>query len=168
MASQEQVRQYLAYWFQLGKRLVVENHEMILPDPVIQGDRYSAEFEACWQRILDSKHKDFYLEGTHQTIAELLSPCWDVLPCVRCEMPVPMMCVGFPSDPSCPCFDLPSWPNLDLPRPRSPVNSHTQLNQIRERLLGSLRVEPSTTLPHSSNAAPCPFPEQQPSDLEES
>lgn len=137
MASPDQVKQYLAYWFQLGKPLVINNgQETLLPEPVVQGDRYSSEFEACWQRIVDLNGENCYLDGTVQTINELLSSSWDILPCARCDMPVPMLCFGFKDTP-CPCFDLPSWPNTALPRPRSPVDSRTQLNQIRDRLLNA-------------------------------
>ncbi|WP_416674668.1 hypothetical protein [Egbenema bharatensis] len=134
MASPDQVKQYLAYWFQLGKRLIVRNGEKaILPQPVIQGDRYSAEFEDCWQYITKNSSKDCYLEGTVQTIDELLSSRWDISPCARCDMPVPMMNLGL-QPPECPCADLPLWPNTELPKPRSPVSNQTQLNSIRDRL----------------------------------
>jgi hypothetical protein len=135
MASQHQIRQYLAYWFQLGKQVFLNNGcEALLPQPVIQGDRYSPEFESCWQRIMSPASGDCYLEGTDQTIQELLSSVWEINPCARCEMPVPVRSQGIPTL-SCPCIDLPFWPNLDIPQPRSPINSHAQLMQIRDRLL---------------------------------
>ncbi|HEY9659576.1 MAG TPA: hypothetical protein V6C65_14045, partial [Allocoleopsis sp.] len=85
MASSDQVRRYLAYWFQLGKPVVIKNGEtQILPQPVIQGDRYSPEFEACWQRIAAQDGRNCYLEGTAQTIEELLTPMWEIDPCARC------------------------------------------------------------------------------------
>ncbi|NJO43377.1 MAG: hypothetical protein HC769_09295 [Cyanobacteria bacterium CRU_2_1] len=133
MASPNQVKRYLAYWFQLGKPLVVPGQQMVLPQPVMQGNHYSPEFEACWQQVLESSRKDCYLEGTIQTIAELLSPSWEVTACARCEMPVPMFSLGM-QEPDCPCADIPSWPNTELPQPRSPVDSGTQLSQIRDRL----------------------------------
>jgi hypothetical protein len=134
MASQEKVKQYLAYWFQLGKRVLLDNgQEAILPALVFEGDRYSREFESCWQRILASKTGNCYLEGTEQSIHQLLSPGWDINPCARCGMPVPTIEFGIPS-PICPCYDLPSWPNSDLPSPRSAVDSSAHLNRIRERL----------------------------------
>lgn len=74
MASTEQVKQYLAFWFQLGKGLIGENsQEVYLPKLVIQGDRYSPEFEACWQRVTQSQGKSYYLQGTDQTLEQLLS-----------------------------------------------------------------------------------------------
>jgi hypothetical protein len=134
MASQEQVRQYLAYWFQLGKPVWVNGGQTaLLPQPVISGDRYSPEFEQCWQQVTSAKSGDCYLDATDQTIKELLSPSWEINPCVRCAMPVPVASVGMPAL-SCPCIDLPLWPNTELPKPRLPVSSQAQLSQIRDRL----------------------------------
>jgi hypothetical protein len=134
MASEQQVKRYLAYWFQLGKKVVLHNGQSaVLPQPVIVGDRYSDEFEAIWQKILSPDSGDCHLEGTVETIAELLTPKWDVLPCARCDMPVPMINVGMPPE-LCACNDLPTWPNTELPPPREPVNSQGRLQEIRERL----------------------------------
>ena len=137
MASEEKVKQYLAYWFQLGKKVLLRNgQETMLPKTVIEGDRYSREFESCWQHILESQTGDCYLEGTEQSIQQLLSPAWDITSCARCAMPVPTVSLGLPS-PSCPCFDLPNWPNLELPQPRSPIDNSALLSKIKERLLNS-------------------------------
>jgi hypothetical protein len=134
MASEQQVRQYLAYWFQLGKGIVMHNgRETLLPRPVIQGNRYSDEFEACWQQVIGLNTGDCYLEGTHQTIAELLTPHWEINPCARCSMPVPFKTPGIASL-DCTCSDLDNWPDTDRPQPRSPVDSQTQLQKIRDRL----------------------------------
>lgn len=134
MASENQVKQYLAYWFQLGKPLLVKGgEESLLPRPVISGDRYSQEFEDCWKRAIASDAGDCYLENTTQTLAELLSPAWEIDPCARCSMPVPMRAIG-PIDPSCPCSDIPDWPNPTMPQPRSPVNTQAMLGNIRDRL----------------------------------
>lgn len=134
MASTDQVKQYLAFWFQLGKGLVIKNsREIQLPETVVRGDRYSPEFEACWQQVMQSEGENCYLEGTEQTIAQLLSSKWDVTACARCEMPVPILSVGMRS-PGCPCEDMPSWPNTELPMPRIPVDSQAQLQHIRDRL----------------------------------
>ena len=135
MANEKAVRQYLAYWFQAGKRIVFEaKGESYCPSVIIQGDRYSPEFEDCWNYLLDDKSGDCYLEGTSQSIQDLLSSKWDIAPCARCDMPVPILVMGV-MPMGCPCFDLPSWPNSDVPQPRSPVNTPEQLRQIRERLL---------------------------------
>ena len=135
MASEHEVRKYLAYWFQLGKKVWIRNGlESLLPQPVIQGDRYSQAFEDCWQRIISPESGNCYLEGTEETVAELLTPVWNVSPCARCSMPVPVRNLGMPPL-ACPCNDLSSWPNTELPAPRSPINSQTQLADIRDRLL---------------------------------
>ncbi len=135
MASETLVRQYLAYWFQLGKGVVIHNgKDVVLPQPVIEGDRYSRAFEQCWEQLCQADAGDCYLEGTSQTIRELLSPSWEILPCARCTMPVPIRDAGIGSL-DCPCTDLPTWPNLELPLPRSPVNSQMVLTNIRTRLV---------------------------------
>lgn len=134
MAYEQEVRQYLAYWFQLGKKVLIGNaQKSLLPQPVIQGDRYSQEFEDCWRQILAADLNDCYLEGTEETVAELLTPAWDVAPCARCNMPVPVRNVGMPPL-SCPCNDLSNWPHTEVPAPRSPVNTQAQLMGIRDRL----------------------------------
>jgi hypothetical protein len=135
MASEQQVRQYLAYWFQLGKAVVIQGgQERLLPRPVIQGNSYSSEFEATWQKIMAIAAGDCYLEGTPQTIAELLTPAWEINPCARCSMPVPLHSPGLPPVLECPCSDLPDWPNTDMPQPRAPIDTANQLLLIRDRL----------------------------------
>jgi hypothetical protein len=135
MATEAKVKQYLAFWFQLGKKVFLRNgQEGLLPEPVIEGDRYSSEFEGCWQRILSPESGDCYLEGTEQTIQQLLTSAWEITDCARCNMPVPTLAVGVQSL-LCPCSDLPNWPNLELPPPRSPIDARQQLQAIRERLL---------------------------------
>lgn len=148
MASPNQVKQYLAYWFQLGKPLVAGDRT-ILPQPVMQGNSYSAEFEDCWQTIEKAGGRNCYLQGTLQSVDELLSSRWEITSCVRCDMPVPTMSLGI-QPAECPCIDLPSWPNLELPKPRPPVDTHAQLNQIRDRLLNSKhRSEVSSRTQHA-------------------
>lgn len=151
MASPDQVKRYLAYWFQLGKRLVINNgQEQLLPRPVLWGDRYSPEFEACWQRAIAPGGHNCYLEGTSQTIEELLSGAWEINPCARCEMPVPTLNLGVIA-PLCPCADLPFWPDTERPRPREPISSHAQLVQIRDRLLRATQQPDSS--PDQSRAS---------------
>ncbi|MBZ8181259.1 hypothetical protein [Oscillatoria salina] len=133
MATKEQVKQYLAYWFQLGKKALVDNgRKSVLPEPVIIGDRYSHKFEELWQYLLSPESGDCYLEGTEQTISELLTSAWEINSCARCEMPVPVRNTGV-QPLSCPCIDLPLWPNEELPKPRSPVDSFVYLSRIQER-----------------------------------
>lgn len=136
MASKQEVKKYLAYWFQLGKKVIFHNGEpAIKPASVIQGDRYSQDFEACWQQIQAADLNACYLEGTEQSIGALLSPAWELNSCARCHMPVPVLSVGVASL-SCPCNDVPTWPNTEVPAPRSPVDSQAQLSHIRDRLMG--------------------------------
>ena len=134
MASATEVKIYLAHWFQLGKKLVWRNGEAeLLPEKIIQGDRFSAEFEECWQKIMSIGGQDCYLVGEKATIQELLSPTWTIDQCARCAMPVPMVEAGITAL-DCACSDLENWPNLELPTPRSPINSQVQLNNISQRL----------------------------------
>ena len=134
MASEQQVKRYLAYWFQLGKKVLIRKGDAaVLPKSVFTQDRYSDEFECIWQLILSPESGDCYLEGTHETIAQLLTPRWIIEPCVRCEMPVPMINIGLPPE-VCPCNDLPTWPNTEIPLPRGPVDTQNRLSEIRERL----------------------------------
>ena len=136
MATKEEVKMYLAYWFQLGKKVITSNgRATFLPQPVLRGGGYSADFEECWQKILSQATGDCYLEGTYETISELLTPGWEVLPCGRCQMPVSVRSIGMPAL-LCPCNDLPDWPNTELPAPRSPINTQEQLMVIRRRLQG--------------------------------
>lgn len=135
MASENQVRKYIAYWFQLGKKVLIRNgSEALLPKSVITGDRYSPEFEQCWQKIISPDSGDSYLQGTEETIAQLLTPAWDISACARCTMPVPLRDAGMPPE-LCPCNDLANWPNTEMPQPRSPVITKSQLSGIRDRLL---------------------------------
>ena len=134
MASESEVRKYIAYWFQLGKKVLIRNgSEALLPKSVIAGDRYSSEFEECWQKILSLKSGDCYLQGTNETIAQLLTPAWEISACARCAMPVVFHDSGMAPE-CCPCYDLPNWPDTGMPQPRSPVSNQLQLSGIRDRL----------------------------------
>ena len=135
MANKQEVKKYLAQWFQLGKSVVVDKGDIVLlPRRVITGNRYSDEFEQCWQQITSPATGDCYLEGTHQTIAELLSPAWEMNQCSRCDMPIAMRSLGMPSE-VCPCHYLPEWPNTELPSPRCPIDTKSYLRQISDRLI---------------------------------
>jgi hypothetical protein len=147
MAHPTQVKKYLAYWFQLGKKVILpHSHGDFLPEPIFQDGTYSPQFEACWQQLQSAQEPDAYLEGTVYTIAELLTPQWEISPCARCEMPVPTITLGLPPV-SCPCSDLPGWPNTELPSPRVAVNTHYQLTAIRDRLLKTTRQDNSPQEP---------------------
>lgn len=133
MASEQQVKKYLAYWFLLGKKVIIDGNQGVLPQPVMQGENYSQAFEDCWRQIISSAAGNSYLQGTNETIGELLTDKWDITDCARCSMPVPMIDIGV-SSLVCTCNDLANWPNLDLPKPRSPVNNQAQLTNIRDRV----------------------------------
>jgi len=151
MASRSQIKKYIAYWFQLGKKVLIRNgQEAIIPQVVLSGDRYSQEFEECWQQILSSEWGDCYLEGTNETIQELLSSEWDISPCARCLMPIPSSVKGMPPE-CCPCFDLPNWPDTEIPLPRSPICSKSHLLSICERLLVNQKKNIDTHYHSSEN-----------------
>lgn len=134
MASATQVKKYLAYWFQLGKRVIVSNSQKtFLPSKIYSGDRYAREFETCWQEIISLKPGDVYLDGTSQSLQDLLSPLWEINPCARCDMPVPTIVLGL-AQGDCPCADLENWPNSELPGPRDGVNTKKYLNNLSQRL----------------------------------
>ena len=136
MANKTQVKQYLAYWFQLGKKIIIPSrNEGIVPDKVLNTHNYSSEFEQLFESVTQyPTAQDSYLEGTQQTIAELLSSQWEISNCARCAMPVPVIESGM-QPISCVCDDLNNWPNNDLPHPRSPVSSQQNLGRIRGSLL---------------------------------
>lgn len=134
MASYNEVKSYLAHWFQLGKQVISNDGRRAYHlDKVIQGDRFSPEFEACWAEIMKTDGRAYYLQGTAQTISQLLLPAWDIVSCARCEMPIPMPQVELMQH-DCPCNDLPNWPNQEVPRPRLPVNSQQHLSEMNARL----------------------------------
>jgi len=134
MAAPDLVKRYLALWLQLGKRIAsIDGCRHWQPAATLHGDRYAPEFERCWQEMINDYRGACYLEGTNQTLAELLSPAWDIVGCARCPIPVPMHLSG-PQPDSCPCADRPLWPNLDLPTPRAPLSSQDRLSRIRDRL----------------------------------
>ncbi|MGB0563589.1 MAG: hypothetical protein ACPGVO_17570 [Spirulinaceae cyanobacterium] len=139
MASPEQVQQYLAHWLQLGRRIFSAKDAAWCPPTVIQGDRYSREFAAGWAAILASGGEDVYLEGTEQAVAELLSPAWEIVSCSRCPLLVPIKIQGLQAG-TCPCSTLSSWPNLEVPVPRLPIDSQMRLTQICDQV----QTTPST------------------------
>lgn len=134
MASEEQVKFYLAYWFQLGKRVVLSSEGVaVIPQPVFTFNKYSATFENYWKQLIAPENRDSYLEGTMETIDELLSSQWDISPCARCNMPVAIMDLGIGLG-DCPCHDLMGWPNQELPTPRSAIDPRKHIKEIQERI----------------------------------
>jgi hypothetical protein len=147
MASPENVKRYLAYWFQLGKKVIIKNgDEAVLPQSVLNGHCYSDEFEKCWQIVTDLQNKDCYLEGTSQTIQELLSSRWAITPCARCEMPVAMIDLGI-QGALCACDDLDNWPNNELPPPRAPIDSQEIIEEIRDSLNKKIKEKETNQMP---------------------
>ncbi len=142
MASLQKVQTYLAYWFQLGKPIILQHRNTrCLPMPLFQGTKFSTAFNSCWQQIMECPEQSF-LRGTDESIADLLSDEWEIEGCARCTMPLPMPVRIIKASP-CPCADLPSWPNETVPTPRPAVCSHTHLDNLRGRLDQS-SLEPSS------------------------
>ena len=134
MASPTQVRAYLASWFQLNRSVVISSTaERLCPHQVIAHGDYSLAFEDCWRTLENLEWKDCYLEGTQQTLAELLSDQWDVVACARCTLPIPMP-LSLTKSLECPCGDLPSWPNNQIPLPHLPVDNQRALGSICNRV----------------------------------
>ena len=134
MASHRQVRTYLACWFQLNRGVILhDTGDRLCPQPVIQQSNYSPAFEACWTQVLQRKGQNCYLEGTNQTLAELMTESWELMSCPRCTLPIPV-----PNCPvirlECPCSELHTWPNTQLPLPRVPFNSQHALGHICDRV----------------------------------
>jgi PAS domain S-box-containing protein len=134
MASESDVKQYLAYWLQLGKKVQLNNGARTKKiQRVLQGEHYSQELEELWQELRSPDSKDCYLEGTSETINQLLSSEWEITNCPRCPMIKPQRIAGRPVI-SCPCEELSNWPNLELPPPRKPVRDRQHLTAITNRL----------------------------------
>ena len=136
MALAADVKKYVACWMQLGTPVQVGNEPPAQLDQIVQGEKYSAEFEALWSRI-DGQSDAAYLNGTPTPIQKLMDPTWEIIHCARCVMPVAVVTAGVQAS-DCPCQDLDNWPNLELPCPRPPVNSAARLEGIQDRL-GRLR-----------------------------
>jgi hypothetical protein len=134
MATESQVKDYVAYWLQLGKRVVVRNGQQWLrPGKVLGEDRYSAEFEQCWDQVRSTN--DCYIEGTEQAVEQLLTDEWDISDCARCGMLVPIPAAGTPIfQTECPCADMPGMPNSETIPARTPISTAAILSGIRERL----------------------------------
>ncbi|BBA79512.1 hypothetical protein RGRSB_1010 [cyanobacterium endosymbiont of Rhopalodia gibberula] len=136
MASEAQVKHYLAHWFQLGKQVLLpKRQQKLCPSQIFAGNTYSREFESYWQYI-SAAGADCYLEGAGQTIRQLLSPEWEVVKCTRCQMPCPVA-ISRDTSSACLCVDLPSWPNTKLPSPRVAIDNQIYLARIQQRLARS-------------------------------
>lgn len=129
MATHIEVKEYLAKWLQMGKKVSIDNSQISLHQ-VIKGEIYSPEFEQLWDR---AQQAIAVLEGTNETIQDLLKPEWEILSCAVCDLPVPMS-LGYREVKACVCDDLKLYPNLDSIAPRSPVSTSSYLQDISDRL----------------------------------
>ena len=120
MASPAQVKAYVACWLQMGKAVDVDRFHcryQLTPDSVLAREGYSAEFERHWRFMY--RHADFcYLSGTSESIADLLKTRWEIAPCSRCQLLLPLPAAGAQCMAPCPCADVGFWPNLDTLQPR--------------------------------------------------
>jgi hypothetical protein len=138
MASLPEVKQYLAHWFQLGRKVYVRNGERaILPSRVFQDMEYSDEFDRCWELVTSAQSGDCYLEDTTQTIAELLTSKWDVVDCARCNMPVPLPVISAVPSDGCPCINISHWPNGEMPAPIARTVVGSKLQSLQQRLISA-------------------------------
>ncbi|MDX2271275.1 MAG: hypothetical protein NW237_04915 [Cyanobacteriota bacterium] len=139
MATPAQVKGYLACWFQLGKRVIhadPQGDRVIFPAAVLSLSQFSPEFEACWEEMAAHASR-CYLEGTQQTIADLLLDRWQIADCARCRLPIPLLHQGIPDLGSCPCADLTSWPNQGIIPPRiqnDEFKRTVRLERLQEKL----------------------------------
>jgi hypothetical protein len=139
MAYPEQVKRYIASWLQLGRKISIDNSSgtvTLSASKVVEGDKYTPEFESIWQQVSGLNSQNSYLEGTNEPISQLISPSWEIVPCSICNMLVATPQVGIKHS-CCPCHDLPSWPDNNVPVPTGGINSQVALQQIRDRLLAS-------------------------------
>ncbi|MCS6960165.1 MAG: hypothetical protein RMK91_08945 [Pseudanabaenaceae cyanobacterium SKYGB_i_bin29] len=132
MASKEEVKEYLAYWMQLGRSLVIGERKVKL-DRVIAGDHYTTRFEEIWQEG-QAHPESTCLEGSNLNLQQLLAANYELLPCPRCDLPLPSLGLGPRSAQACPCDDLKVWPNLDTVPPHPPISITSQLRALQERL----------------------------------
>ncbi|MEN9224725.1 MAG: hypothetical protein Q6L60_09360 [Thermostichus sp. HHBFW_bins_43] len=120
MAAPSQVKAYVACWLQLGKGVVCEHpggSERIQPRSVLGLGSLSQEFQHSWQ-CMSADPWRCYLEGTHESLGQLLSPAWEIGSCGRCGLPVPLPATTATAIGPCPCSDLKVWPNSATLPPR--------------------------------------------------
>jgi hypothetical protein len=80
MASESKVRHYLAYWLQFGKKIIMYNGTIAKGlESVISREGYSQEFEDLWTEVRSPASGNCRLEGSWETIDELLTPQWDII-----------------------------------------------------------------------------------------
>ena len=135
MASRTLVKNYLAQWMQMGKSITLSNHgEKVSIHKILQGEKYSDQFNQLWDQISTTKAEEAHLSGTDQSISDLLSNNWEIIGCARCNLLVPSLDLGARVPVCCPCDDLPNHPNLDLVAPHHPTTLVNHLDQLCDRL----------------------------------
>lgn len=136
MASRTFVKNYIAQWMQMGKSVSLSTQgEQVSIYKILDGEEYSSSFNKLWDEISTTKADQAYLDGTDQTINDLLSDRWEIIGCARCSLLVPSLDLGPRVPVCCPCNDLPSHPNLDLVAPHVPVKLSTAINGLCDRLI---------------------------------
>jgi hypothetical protein len=136
MASRTLVKNYIAQWMQMGKSVSLSTQgEQVSIYKILNGEEYSSLFNKLWDEISTTKADQAYLDGTDQTIDDLLSDRWEIIGCARCSLLVPSLDLGPRVPVCCPCDDLPSHPNLDLVAPHVPVKLSTAINGLCDRLI---------------------------------
>jgi hypothetical protein len=134
MAPQIDVKNYVACWMQLGTKLWLHGGQNVCQvQQVLNGERYSDEFEHCWSQVLETTAGDCYLDGSTVTLAELMGQTWEIVDCARCNMPVALPSAGLPPS-GCPCQGLDNWPNTEVPCPRPPIRTLDHLRTLQHRL----------------------------------
>ncbi|AFY74861.1 hypothetical protein Syn7502_02936 [Synechococcus sp. PCC 7502] len=130
MATNIEVKEYLAKWLQIGKKISIDDVQISMPQ-VIRGEAYTPEFEQLWDYVQQAIAT---LNGTNETIQDLLKPEWEIITCAVCEMPISSLSSGYRQIKSCPCSDLSMHPNLETIAPRSPITTSIYLQNISDRL----------------------------------
>jgi hypothetical protein len=135
MASRTLVKNYVAQWMQMGKPVSLSTQgEQVRLYKILQGEKYSPSFNQLWDEISTTKAQEAYLNGTNQTISDLLSNKWEIIACARCNLLVPSIDIGPRTPVCCPCDDLPNHPNLELVSPHVPVTLASHLDDLCDRL----------------------------------
>ena len=133
MATSTEIKGFLARWLQLGKAVEpVGDGQPFKPHRVLSLHGYSQEFEQWWNEFEANSHQ-WSLSGSSQPLSELFRPEWEISSCARCDMPIPLLVAGL-NGTDCPCSDLSTWPNLELPQPHTPRETENKLKQIHLKL----------------------------------
>lgn len=135
MATEEEVKSYLAYWFQVGKNVEIgTNREKKNVNKIfsLSSNEYSQEFNSLWEKIVEEADTSF-LEDTSFSIKKLLSSEIEIVACSVCNA---IVASGiFFTNNSCICSNIPLWPNLDIPQPKKLLDSNCALLKIVQKLM---------------------------------